>query len=186
MNCKLLLTALLMVSTNAYISFMKRRNLLKSIGAMSLVPLVPSLPASALANAAPRVATASISGHTYKWAEMIVRAHNKCSLGMLERLLKVDGATASALKSQLLEKGVISAQANSFGIHSAVKPLYEGAFVKPSSQISKGLKKVNEKLDELMDNDEELHKNESEINILEADIESGTEEEMPEEAKTSA
>lgn len=160
---------------------MKRRNLLKSIGAMSLMPFVPSLPTSALASAAPTVASANVSGHTYKWAEMIVRAHNKCSPGMLERLLKVDGATASALKSQLLEKGVISAQANSFGIHSAVKPLYEGAFVRPSSEISKGLKKVNEKLDELMDDDEELHKNDSEINTLEADIESDIEEDMPEE-----
>jgi hypothetical protein len=165
---------------------MKRRNLLKSMGALSLMPLVPSLPASALASAAPTVATASVSGHTYKWAEMIVRAHNKCSPGMLERLLKVDGATASALKSQLLEKGVISAQANSFGIHSAVKPLYEGAFVKPSSQISKGLKKVNEKIDEMMDDDDELRENDSEIKPLDAKIESDMEEDMTEEVHSSA
>lgn len=150
---------------------MKRRNLLKSLGALGLMPMVPSLPASAVASSTP-VATATASAHHYKWAEMIVRAHNKISPGMLERLLKVDTATASALKSQLLEKGVISAQANSFGIHSAVKPLYEGAFVKPSSQITKGLKKVNQKLDEMMDEEDEHAENESEINTLETELES--------------
>lgn len=165
---------------------MKRRNLLKSIGALGLMPMVPSLPTSSLAGVAPSVATASVSGHTYKWAEMIVRAHNKCSPGMLERLLKVDTATASALKSQLLEKGVISAQANSFGIHSAVKPLYEGAFVKPSSQLSKGLKKVNEKIDEMMKEEKEFHENEYEINTLDAEIKSDIEEETPEETHLPA
>lgn len=165
---------------------MKRRSLLKSLGALGVMPLVPSLPTSALASAAPTVANASVSSHTYKWAEMIVRAHNKCSPGMLERLLKVDGATASALKSQLLEKGVISANANSFGIHSAVKPLYEGAFVRPSSQISKGLKKVNEKIDEMMHEEDELHENESEINTLDAEIESGSQEEMTDEIHSPA
>lgn len=154
---------------------MKRRSLLKSLGALGVMPLVPSIPASAIASTAP-VASAAASGQTYKWAEMIVRAHNKCSPGMLERLLKVDGATAAALKSQLLEKGVISAQANSFGIHSAVKPLYEGAFVRPSSQISKGVQKVNETLDEMMEDEEKLPENESNISDLEEEIDSDVQE----------
>jgi len=154
---------------------MKRRSLLKSLGALGVMPLVPSIPASAIASTAP-VASAVASGQTYKWAEMIVRAHNKCSPGMLERLLKVDGATAAALKSQLLEKGVISAQANSFGIHSAVKPLYEGAFVRPSSQISKGVQKVNETLDEMMEDEEKLPENESNISDLEEEIDSDVQE----------
>ena len=157
---------------------MKRRNLLKSIGALSVTPLLPSLPAVAIATT-PLATTAGVSTHTYKWAEMIVRAHKKCSPGMLERLLKVDTATASALKSKLLENGIINAQANSFGIHSAVKPLYEGAFMKPSSQISNGLKKANETLNKMMDNEEELPENESENNDLEDKIETN------EEAKTS-
>ncbi len=164
---------------------MKRRNLLKSLGALGLMPMVPTLPASALAGSTP-VAKATVSAHHYKWAEMIVRAHKKCSPGMLERLLKVDTATASALKSQLLEKGVISAQANSFGIHSAVKPLYEGAFVKPSSQITKGLKKVNNTLDKMIEDEDELQENESKINTLEADIESDTEEETTTKTHSSA
>ncbi len=164
---------------------MKRRSLLKSIGALGIMPLVPSLPASALAGTTP-TAAATVSSHTYKWAEMIVRAHKKISPGMLERLLKVDAATASALKSQLLEKGVISAHANSFGIHSAVKPLYEGAFMKPSSQLSNGLKKANETLDKMMDTPEELPENESEISDLEEGIESDEEVEMIEEPQLPA
>lgn len=154
---------------------MKRRSLLKSLGAMGVMPLMPSLPASALARTTP-AATAVASGQTYKWAEMIVRAHNKCSPGMLERLLKVDTATASALKSQLLEKGVINAQANSFGIHSAVKPLYEGAFMRPSSEISNGFKKVNETLDKMMEDEEELAENETEISDLEQKTETDDEQ----------
>jgi len=153
---------------------MKRRSLLKSLGALGVMPMVPSLPASALASSIP-AATATVSAHHYKWAEMIVRAHNKISPGMLERLLKVDAATASALKSQLLEKGVISAQANTFGIHSAVKPLYEGAFMRPSSQLSNGLQKANELLDEMMEDEETVQENESEINDLAEKIESDEE-----------
>ena len=154
---------------------------------------MPPIPASALGSTAP-VASAAVSSHTYKWAEMIVRAHKKCSPGMLERLLQVDATTASALKSQLLEKGVISAQANSFGIHSAVKPLYEGAFMKPSSQLSNGLKKANEALDKMMveetsdndNNEEALPENESEISNLEETLESDEEVDIAQEPKLPA
>lgn len=156
------------------LSIMKRRNLLKSIAALGAMPM---LPMSTLVSAATAASTAAMtaSTHTYMWAEMIVRAHNKCSAGMLERLLKVDAATASALKSQLLEKGVITAQANSFGIHSAVKPLYEGAFMRPSSEISRGLKKANETLDKMIEKEETLPENESEFNNLDDEIESDEE-----------
>lgn len=158
---------------------MKRRSLLKSIGALGIAPLMPSLPASALASPIPAV-SAGVSSHTYKWAEMIVRAHNKCSPGMLERLLKVDAATASALKAQLLEKGVISAHANAFGIHTASKPLYEGAFMRPSSQIKQGLQKASELIDEMMEEDEEhpetVAKKEPEISDLPIEDESACEQ----------
>jgi hypothetical protein len=156
------------------LSIMKRRNLLKSIAAIGAIPMIPM---SSLVSAAPATgaATVTASAHTYKWAEMIVRAHKKCSPGMLERLLKVDAATASALKSQLLEKGVISAQANSFGIHSAVKPLYEGAFMRPSSEISKGLKKVNETLDKMIENEDALPENDSKFSDLDDEIDSDEE-----------
>ena len=155
------------------LSIMKRRDLLKSIAAMGAMPMLPM--SSLVPATAATTTTVSASAHTYKWAEMIVRAHRKCSLGMLERLLKVDTATASALKTQLLEKGVISAQANSFGIHSAVNPLYEGAFVRPSSQITKGLKKANEVLDNLIDTEDELEEKDSDISDLSKEIESDEE-----------
>lgn len=109
-----------------------------------------------------------------------MRAHNKCSPGMLERLLKVDAATASALKAQLLEKGVISAHANAFGIHTASKPLYEGAFMRPSSQIKQGLQKASELIDEMMEEDEEhpetVAKKEPEISDLPIEDESACEQ----------
>jgi len=111
---------------------MKRRTFLQSIGALGLSPMVPA----PFLNAAP-AAAATVAKDTYQWAEMIVRAHNKCNLGMLQRLLQIDNTTASALKSELLKNGVISAQANAYGMHTAVKPLYEGAFVRPSSEIGK-------------------------------------------------
>ncbi len=146
------------------LSIMKRRNLLKSIAALGAMPMLPM--SSLVPATAATTTTVTASAHTYKWAEMIVRAHRKCSPGMLERLLKVDAATASALKTQLLEKGVISAQANAFGIHSAINPLYEGAFVRPSSQITKGLKKANEVLDNLIKTEDELQENDSENSDL--------------------
>lgn len=111
---------------------MKRRTFLQSIGAIGLTPMMPA----PLLSAAP-AASAVVAKDTYMWAETIVRAHNKCNLGMLQRLLQIDNATASVLKSELLKNGVISAQANAYGMHSAIKPLYEGAFVRPTSEIGK-------------------------------------------------
>ncbi len=158
--------------------------------------MMPMVPVSSLIPAASATSTAASSAaslHTYKWAEMIVRAHKKCSPGMLERLLKVDAATASALKTQLLEKGVISAQANSFGIHSAVKPLYEGAFVRPSSEITNGFKKANATLDKMIENEDGFPENESEISNLNEETESDNkveclseQEEILEETVSSA
>lgn len=119
---------------------MKRRTFLQSIGAFGLTPMMPA----PILNAVP-AANAAVAKDTYMWAETIVRAHNKCNLGMLQRLLQIDNATASALKAQLLENGVISAQANAYGMHTAVKPLYEGAFLRPTSEIGKLKNPLNTK-----------------------------------------
>jgi len=153
---------------------MKRRNLLKSLGAVGALPLVPSLPVSTMTTAPANAtnAVATVSEHTYKWAEMIVRAHSKCTPGMLERLLQVDTQTASALKSQLLKNGIINAKANAFGVHAAVNPLYEGAFVRPSSQISKGLEKASDILDEMMEPDDQDQEINTEIKSLNDETES--------------
>ena len=96
---------------------------------------------------------------------------------MLQRLLQVDGATATALKGQLLENGIISAKANAYGIHTAVKPLYENAFVsthETRSTAKKVIDKISEKLEESI---EDQAKEDININTLEPETESVTEPE---------
>lgn len=111
-----------------YISTMKRRSLLKSLGALAATPFMPSIPLAApTANAA---LASVVDARTYKWAEMIVRAHNTCSPAMLERLIGLPPAKAAALQAEFLAKGVIGAPSQ-FGIHKATKPLWDGAFPKP-------------------------------------------------------
>ena len=110
----------------------KRRTFLKSLGAISLVPALPTLSLAKIASTA-KAAAPAVDPATYQWAEMIVRAHNQSTVGMLQRLLKLEKGMATALQKELVSRGVLVAQANEFGIHTAVKPLYEGAFVKPSN-----------------------------------------------------
>lgn len=107
---------------------MKRRDLLKSLGAIGLLPVIPAPALNAIATTAPAVSTT-----TYKWAEMIVRAHSKSSLSMLQRHLRLDATAAKLVHTQLVQNGVIAAQANAYGMHTAAKPLYDGAFIKPNS-----------------------------------------------------
>lgn len=126
---------------------MKRRNFLKSIGASALLPIMPTLPSAAIVTPVTAAAPA-FSNHTYQWAEMIVRAHNKCNLGLLQRSLHIDASAASALKSKLIENGVVNAQANAYGIHKATKPLYEEAFMKVSDTAEKAIEKVTELIED--------------------------------------
>ncbi|MEM7290429.1 MAG: hypothetical protein AAF412_08710 [Pseudomonadota bacterium] len=116
---------------------MNRRRFLQSIGASALLPALP-LPASILASpSAAAVSVPAFSDHTYQWAEMIVRAHNKCNLGLLQRSLRIDASAALALKDSLIKNGIVSAKANAYGIHTATKPLYEGAFISVSETLEK-------------------------------------------------
>jgi len=121
-------------------SIMDRRSFLKSIGAAGLLPVLPIPSFTAAAPAA----VPAVSAHTYQWAEMIVRAHNKCNLGLLQRSLHISEAAASHLKSQLIKNGVVSAQANAYGIHTATKPLYEGAFMNVSDAATRTAEAVKE------------------------------------------
>lgn len=89
---------------------------------------------------------------------------------MLQRLLQIDNATASVLKRQLLENGIISANANAYGMHTAVKPLYEGAFMNVSETSNKVIEKVSEIFEE------------GEIEVLPDDREVSLEEEEPTES----
>ncbi len=123
---------------------MDRRSFIKSIGAASLLP---TLPASSL-GIVEASAVHSVSPHTYQWAEMIVRAHNKCNLGLLQRSLQISESAASVLKSRLIENGVVHAHANAYGIHTATKPLYEGAFMNVSDAASRVVNNAAEFLEE--------------------------------------
>lgn len=132
---------------------MDRRKFLKSVGATALLPAIPA-PAVAMTPVASATVAAPFSAHTYQWAEMIVRAHNKCNLGLLQRSLRIDAGAASALKESLIKNGIISAQANAYGIHTATKPLYEGAFMSVSDTVEKA-KNVAEQVSEYLETDDE-------------------------------
>ena len=144
------------------LSIMKRRSFIKSVGALGLSSIAP-LPTFGSASA---FTSQHVAGETYKWAEKIVRAHNKCSIPMLQRLLGLDTATASAVKSSLMENGVISLQANSFGIHTASKPLFEGAFLKPANPVQTVSRKILDTIDSAAEIEQEIPEKESEINAL--------------------
>jgi len=105
---------------------MKRRSLLKSLGAVGLLPLVPTSTLGALT---------TVPAGTYKWAETIVRAHNSCNLAMLQRHLKLDLAMAKSVQAQLIRNGIISANANAYGIHAASNPLFRGAFLQSGKTL---------------------------------------------------
>ena len=133
---------------------MNRRGFLKSLAASALAPALP-IPKLALGatpvSAAPVVPTA-----TYNWAAMIVRAHNNCTLPMLQRHLQIDVAMAEALKSQLIKNGILNAQMNAYGMHTATKPLFDGAFLKPPTPVNSVLdsvKKLADKTDEPAEED---------------------------------
>ncbi|MEM7290734.1 MAG: hypothetical protein AAF412_10270 [Pseudomonadota bacterium] len=155
---------------------MDRRSFLKTIGAASLLP---ALPAPAFATAATS-ATPVVSVHTYQWAEMIVRAHNKCNLGMLQRLLQLDNASAAVVKNKLLENGVISAQSNAYGMHTAIKPLYEGAFTNVSEAAKSTIEKTADFATEETKESNLLGETDSENNNLDHKGESDFEAAEPE------
>lgn len=129
---------------------MNRRKFLQSLGALGLLPSLP-VPALALPAAPAGTAVAPpFTNHTYQWAEMIVRAHNKCNLGLLQRSLHVDETVARALKSSLIENGVVHAEANAYGIHKATKPLYEGAFANVHEPAKRAAETVIEAVEDMV------------------------------------
>lgn len=133
---------------------MKRRQFLQSLAALGAVPLVPSMGTGALAFNTGSAATPAVSAHTYKWAEVIVRAHKTSSLAMLQRHLRLDVAAAKALQNQLISNGVIGAHANVYGLHQATNPLFDGLFPQPSKIAQTG-KNLNEKMSSSIRNDVE-------------------------------
>lgn len=128
---------------------MKRRTFLQSLGATALVPALPFASVTPSVSGSAVAAAPVVPASVYKWAEVIVRAHNSCNLAMLQRHLQIDASVASVLKSQLLQKGVISAEVNAYGIHRAVNPILQGSFPKPANlpqSVSSTVKEVTERL----------------------------------------
>lgn len=163
---------------------MNRRSFLKSIGAFSIFPALPA-PTVAVAPTLSSAAPVQVfTEHTYQWAEMIVRAHNKCNLGLLQRSLRVDANVAEALRNSLIKNGIVTAQANAYGIHTATKPLYEGAFMNVSdiSETSAKLVKKADQIVEKLTNDEE--QNDSNYSDLSGYPESEHEDPDPEQSGT--
>ena len=92
---------------------MKRRTFTFGLGAALAAP---AMPAAALSRAIPAAAT-----QHFAVAKLIARAHNRCSVDMLMRNLRVDATTARDIHALLLQKGVITPPVS--GVSMATNPL---------------------------------------------------------------
>lgn len=101
---------------------MNRRSFTFGLGALAAAPAVP-IPS--LAKAMPAITPAALE--YFDWAKMIVRAHNKCSPAMLQRLLKLEPTMALEVQSALLKEGVITMPGLN-GMSEAVDPMYRDVF----------------------------------------------------------
>ncbi len=132
---------------------MNRRSFLKSLGALGLAP---ALPVPVLASAGQ---TVMFSASQYRWAETITRAQNRCSAAQLESALGLPRAAAEALKSKLVENGVVHGYADATGFHRAAKPLYENllkGYVEPARYVSQKIS-TSENLESVSQNDSDLN-----------------------------
>ena len=130
---------------------MKRRTFLSGIAS---VGLLPSLPAMGVAAPASTAALESV-----KAAEIIVRAHNSCSVSMLQRLLRIDASIASEVQSILIKRGTITVPSVA-GLSNAVKPSNLDVFL-PGSSARKSLdikikQAVQDKMKRFMSEDDGL------------------------------
>ena len=123
---------------------MNRRSFLKSATALGLSPLLPK---SALA------IPSGMTSAGYRTAERWVRAHQSCSLTMLQRHLQLDSIGAQALRSSLVSNGVLSAQANAYGIHTVTQPLFRGAFLNSVSGLKDGAQLLRKAANQLFSHD---------------------------------
>ncbi len=153
---------------------------MQSLGAAALLPAIPVQPFAVTAIASSTAAPA-FSAHTYQWAEMIVRAHNKCNIGLLRRSLHIDATVAEALKSSLIRNGVVHAHANAYGIHKATAPLYEGAFMNVSDTVKNAANEVLDILGEENPDDAPSSQNSPENDSVSSDL-----RDFPDSARESA
>ncbi|MDJ0638593.1 MAG: hypothetical protein QNJ20_07145 [Paracoccaceae bacterium] len=95
---------------------MKRRNFLSLLGAAGAAPMLP-----APLKAAP-VAAAGYNRYMYGLAVFHARTRASITAGDLIAKLRVSGATANALMSEMASKGVLMPALNSAGAMQAVSP----------------------------------------------------------------
>ncbi len=126
---------------------MKRRQFIKTLAAVGAAPVISSVSGGALALGKMSTVVPAVNAYTYKWAEVIVRAHKTSSLAMLQRHLKIDASAAKVLQNQLIRNGVIGANANGYGLYQAKNPLFDGAFPKPANVVQRAPDLVRENLD---------------------------------------
>ena len=118
---------------------MKRRSFTFGLSALLTAPALPM--AAATAN------TSGIALETFKHAKLLARSHNKSSVPMLMRHLKVDANVAKQINALLYERGIITAPIG--GTSLALKPTNLHALpldAPTQSERITGLRKLAKKL----------------------------------------
>ncbi len=95
---------------------MKRREFTASLAALAATPAIP------LAAPAAAKAPAALPPGAYLWAELIARAQNACSPGMIAKHLRISSTAAERLFNQMLHDGVIKTPGLG-GVAQAAKPM---------------------------------------------------------------
>ena len=130
---------------------MNRRQFTQRLAALATTPAIPTGLATA-ATPAP-VAAASV-GQPYMWAAFIARVHDKASVQMFKRQLSLTDETAAQVYNSLLHDGIISAP-NAHGISNAMNPFKRNFSTSlASSPQSSFVRKVEESVDQLLNDDE--------------------------------
>ena len=131
---------------------MNRRSFLSGLASIGVLPSLPTASFSA-------VPASAAALKSVKAAEIIVRAHNSCSVPMLQRLLRVDAKIASEVQNILIKRGTITIPSVA-GLSNAVKPSNLDVFLPGSSarkSIDLRLKQaVQDKMKRFIAEDEDL------------------------------
>ncbi|MEM7241556.1 MAG: hypothetical protein AAF429_05175 [Pseudomonadota bacterium] len=139
---------------------MHRRSFLAGLTALFAVPK----PALAL--------SAKASPELYAKAKFLARAHNKSSVPMLMRHLKVEADVATRINTLLYRRGVITAPIG--GTSLAISPTNTHALPLDAPKQTDRLRQIKELAERLLDRSESAaeERDETEVEIPEAQLES--------------